>query len=50
MFDIRNTLIIQDLIKELKDNNLNYESTINKVIRNGEVTYLEIRIAGKEND
>lgn len=48
MLDIRNTLIIQDLIRELKDNNQNYEVKIVKVIKNGEVFNLEIRIEGKE--
>lgn len=48
MLDIRNTLVIQDLIRELKDNNQNYEVKIVKVIKNGEVFNLEIRIEGKE--
>ena len=48
MLDIKNTLVIQDLIRELKDNKRNYEVKIVKVIKNGDVFNLEIRIEGKE--
>ena len=50
MLDIRNKLEIQDLIRELEENKLNYNVLIHKVIKNGEITNLEITIEVKEND
>lgn len=50
MLDLRNKLEFQDLIKELEENKLKYGMTVNKCSRNGEITYLEIRIAGEDND
>lgn len=50
MFDLKNKLEIQDLIKELEENKIKYGITINKCSRNGKITYLEIRIAGEDDD
>ena len=50
MFDLKNKLEIQDYIKELEENKRKYGITINKCSRNGEITYLEIRIAGEDDD
>lgn len=50
MFDLRNKLIIQDLIRELEDNKLSYQVIVDKTLKNGEVIFLSIRIEGKEND
>lgn len=48
MFNIRNRLIIQDLIEELDKNKLNYEVVIDKTIKDGEIIFSSIRIEGKE--
>lgn len=48
MFIIKNRLIIQDLIEELERNKLTYEVIIDKVIKNGDIVNLEIKIEGKE--
>lgn len=50
MIRLKDKLEIQDLIRELEENKLKYEITMNKCSRNGEITYLEIRIAGDDND
>jgi len=50
MLDLKNKLEIQDLIRELEENKLKYGMTMNKCSRNGEITYLEIRIAGEDDD
>lgn len=49
MLDLRNKLEIQDFIRELGENKLKYEVTITKTIDKAEITFLEIRIAGKNN-
>lgn len=48
MFDLRNKLEIQDLIRELEENKLHYEVIVDKTIRNGEIIFSSIRIEGKE--
>lgn len=48
MFDLRNRLIIQDLIEELEKNKVHYEIVVDKTLKNGEVIFLSIRIEGKE--
>lgn len=48
MFNIRNRLIIQDLIEELDKNKLHYEVIVDKRIKDGEVIFSTIRIEGKE--
>ena len=50
MLIIKNRLIIQDLLEELERNKLTYEVTINKVIKNGDISNLEITIEVKDND
>ena len=50
MLDLRNKLELQDLIRELEENKLNYELMIGKTIIKGKITYLEIRITGVNND
>ncbi len=49
MLDLRSRLEIQDLMRILGESKLKYGLTMNKCSRNGEITYLEIRIA-KEDD
>lgn len=50
MLDLRNKLELQDLIRELEENKLNYEVMITKTIDKGEMPFLEIRITGVNND
>lgn len=50
MLDIKNKLELQDLIRELEENKLNYEVMLGKTIIKGEITYLEIRITGVNID
>lgn len=50
MLDLKNKLEIQDLIRELEENKLNYEVITTKASNKGEITYLEIRISGVNND
>lgn len=50
MIDLKNKLKIQDLLIELERNTLNYDVIIHKVIRNGEISNLEITIEVKDND
>lgn len=50
MLDLRDKLEIQDLIREMEENKLNYEVMTTKSSNKGEITFLEIRIVGKNND
>ena len=50
MLDLKNKIEIQDLIREIEENKLNYEVITSKSSNKGEITYLEIRLAGKDNE
>ena len=50
MLYLKNKLEIQDLIRELEENKLNYEVITTKTSDKGEITFLELRIVGKYND
>lgn len=44
MLDIKNKLEIQDLIREIEDNNLKYKITISKTLKQGKISFLDIEV------
>lgn len=50
MLILKNKLVIQDLLIELERNTLDYDIRIHKVIKNGDISNLEITIEVKDND
>lgn len=50
MLDIREELELNELFRIVKENKLKYEVITSKSSNYGEITYLEIRFAGKDNE
>ena len=44
MLDLRNKLEIQDLIREIEDNNLKYKINISKTLKEGKISFLDIEV------
>ena len=44
MLDIRNKLEIQDLIREIEENNLKYIINISKTLKQGKISFLDIEV------
>ena len=44
MLDLKERLELQDLIKELEENDIEYTININKVLKTGKITTLDIEV------
>ena len=44
MLDIRNKLEIQDLIREIEENNIKYKINISKTLKEGKISFLDIEV------
>ena len=44
MLDLKERLELQDLIKELEENDIKYNININKVLKTGKITTLDIEV------
>lgn len=44
MLDLRNKLEIQDLIREIEENNIAYKINISKTLKEGKISFLDIEV------
>lgn len=44
MIDLRDKLEIQDLIREIEENNITYRINISKTLKQGKISFLDIEV------
>ena len=44
MIDLRDKLEIQDLIREIEENNISYKINISKTLKQGKISFLDIEV------